>query len=74
MRVLYGIILGVILTLGVAFISDRWTNGPAISGGLEPGMVEHRSMVNWDVVGDNLRIVSQRAREAWGKLSQKVSG
>ena len=74
MRVLFGIILGVILTIGVAFISDSWTNGPATSGSLEPGMVEHRTMVNWDVVGDNVRIVSQRAREAWSKLSHKVSG
>jgi hypothetical protein len=74
MRILYGIILGVVLTIGVAFISDSWTKGPATSGGLEPGMVEHRAMVNWDVVGDNLRIASQRAREAWNKLSHKVSG
>jgi hypothetical protein len=74
MRVLFGIILGVILTIGVAFISDSWTNGPATSGSLEPGMVEHRTMVNWDVVGDNVRIVSQRAREAWSKLSHMVSG
>ena len=74
MRVLFGIILGVILTIGVAFIADSWTKGPATSGGSEPGMVERRTMVNWDVVGDNVRIVSQRAREAWSKLSHKVSG
>ena len=74
MRILYGIVLGVVLTIGVAFISDSWTNGPATSGSLEPGTVEHRAMVNWDVVGDNLRIASQRAREAWNKLSHKVSG
>lgn len=74
MRVLSGMILGVILTIGAAFISDSWTNSPATSGGLEPGMMEHRAMVNWDVVGDNLRIVGERARGAWNKLSHKLSG
>jgi hypothetical protein len=36
-------------------------------------VVEHRNMVNWDVVGDNMRTVRQRAREAWTALSHKVS-
>ena len=32
-------------------------------------------MVNWDVVGDNFRIVrAARAREVWSKLSHKVAG
>jgi hypothetical protein len=31
-------------------------------------------MVNWDVVAENVRIVSRRAREAWSTLSHKVMG
>jgi hypothetical protein len=30
-------------------------------------------MVNWDVVGEKVRIARERAHEAWSKLSQKVS-
>jgi hypothetical protein len=73
MRVLFGMILGVMLTVGVAFISDTWTSGPAATTGSASAAVEHRTMVNWDVVGDNLRIVRQRAREAWSKLSHMVT-
>jgi hypothetical protein len=29
-------------------------------------------MVNWDVVGDNMRIAQERVRAAWIKLSHKV--
>ena len=73
MRVLFGMILGVMLTIGVAFISDTWTSGPATTNGSTSAAVERHTMVNWDVVGENLRIVSQRAREAWSKLSHMVS-
>lgn len=73
MRVLFGIILGVALTVGVAFVSDTWSAGPSTTNGSAPAGVEHRTMVNWDVVGENMRIARERAREAWTKLSQKVS-
>ena len=73
MRVLFGIILGVALTVSVAFISDTWNTGPATTTGSGSAVVEHRQMVNWDVVGDNMRIAQERAREAWIKLSQKVT-
>jgi len=73
MRVLFGMILGVALTLGVAFISDTWTTGPTTTSGSGSAVAEHRQMVNWDVVGDNFRIARERAREAWSKLSQKVA-
>ena len=33
MRVLFGIILGVALTVGVAFISDTWATGPVATDG-----------------------------------------
>ena len=74
MRLLFGIILGIVLTIGVAFISDTWTSGPATTTtGSASATVEHRTMVNWDVVGENLRIVRQRARGAWSKLSRMVT-
>ena len=73
MRVLFGIILGVALTVSVAFISDSWTTGPATTTGSGSTAVEHRQMVNWDVVNDNMRVAQERVREAWTKLSRKVT-
>ena len=73
MRILFGMLLGVMLTVSVSFISDTWTTGPATVARSSSGTVEHRTMVNWDVVGENLRVMRQRAREAWTTLSQKVT-
>ena len=73
MRVLFGIILGVALTVSVAFISDTWTSGPATTTGSGSATASHRQMVNWDVVGDNMRIAQERARAAWLKLSHKIT-
>jgi hypothetical protein len=76
MRVLFGIILGVALTVGVAFISDTWTTGPtdtSTTTGSATVAVDHRKMVNWDVVGDNMRVAKQRVREMWSTLSHKIA-
>lgn len=74
MRVLFGIILGVALTVSVAFISDTWSTGPsATTDGSTATPVAHRQMVNWDIVGDNMRIVRERMRQAWTALSHKVA-
>jgi len=68
MRLLLGIIIGALLTVSVVFIADNWTTEPTKT----TGTVEHRTMVNWDVV-DELRIVRRRAHEMWTKLSHKVA-
>jgi hypothetical protein len=78
MRVFFGMILGIALTVAVAFVHDTWAVGPATTTGsaVTPGTssaVDNRSMVNWDVVGKNLRVMRERAREAWTALSQKVT-
>jgi hypothetical protein len=71
MRVLFGMILGALLLVGLCFVSDTWSTGPANTGSTT---VEHRTMVNWDVVGDNLNILSARVRDAWHTISRKVTG
>ena len=59
MRVLFGIVLGVALTVGAAFIADSWgTDGS--TNGSSSSTVEHRKMVNWEVVGENMRIARER--------------
>jgi len=73
MRVLFGIILGVALTVSVAIISDSLTTGPATTTGSESATVAHRQMVNWDVVGDNMRVAQESVRAAWMKLSHKIT-
>ena len=66
MRLILGMILGAALTVGVAYVSDTATK-PTTPG------ADPRPMVNWDVVGENWRVVRDRAREAWTTLSHKVS-
>src|SRR3954453_14151300 len=73
MRVLFGIILGVALTVGVAFVSDSWTTRSATNTGSGSAVAEHRPMVNWEVVGDNMRIAQERIRQGLTKLSHKVA-
>lgn len=69
MRVLFGMIVGALLTVGAAFIHDNWSSNNTAS--TSPSLADGR-MVNWDVVGANWRIVKDRARETWTMLSQKV--
>ena len=72
MRVLFGIILGVALTVGAAFIADSWGTDGSTNGSSSTA-VEHRKMVNWDVVGENMRIARERMQETWNKISHKIA-
>ena len=72
MRMLFGILLGVALTVSVAFIADTWTTGPATPGSAS-GAAVHRNMVNWDVVGEQMRVARTRLHEAWNTISQRVT-
>ncbi len=62
MRLLLGIILGCLLTVGTAYVADYTTSG-GIAG------AEQRPMVNWDVVAKNMQELSSRARQQWSKLT-----
>lgn len=67
MRVLLGIILGVFLTIGFAYVYDTSTKGPS-----EPAAqtrAEQRPIVNWDVVSENWHGWSLRLRNTWNKLA-----
>jgi hypothetical protein len=59
-RVLLGIILGVLLTISGAYIHDTQLAG-------KPGI--ERQMVNWDVVGRNWNQLTARVRQEWNKLT-----
>jgi hypothetical protein len=62
MRVFFGMILGALLLVGVVFVADTWSTGPAATTG-SPQPRAERTMVNWEVVGDNLHTMGIRARE-----------
>jgi hypothetical protein len=64
MRVLIGIILGVILTIGGAYLYDSHN---AMTAANAPGV--QRPMVNWDVVGNNWNRLTERARAEWSRLA-----
>jgi hypothetical protein len=69
MRVFLGMILGVLLTVGVAYYSDSMRTSSVASG---PTAAENRPMVNWDVVQTNWDIVKQRAQSGWAELRARV--
>jgi hypothetical protein len=69
MRLLLGIIFGVFLTVGFAYVYDASTSRPS-----EPtakASVEQRQMVNWDVVSGNWQGWSASVRNTWHKLAAR---
>lgn len=64
MRVLIGILLGVILTVGGAYLYDSHT---AVTAANANSL--QRPMVNWDVVSNNWNRLTERARAEWTRLA-----
>jgi hypothetical protein len=56
MRLFFGIILGIVLTIGGAYVADASAGSGA-------------RMVNWDVVSKNFDGVTSLAREGWKKIT-----
>ncbi|HXF17440.1 MAG TPA: hypothetical protein VN496_10570 [Burkholderiales bacterium] len=68
MRVLIGIILGVIITVGGAYLYDsRHTVTSSDSA-----TSAQRPMVNWDVVSNKWDHLTARARAEWSRLAAKT--
>jgi len=61
MRVLIGIILGAVLTIGSAYLYDSHYASAATNA--------QRPMVNWDVVSNNWNRWTERARAEWVRLT-----
>lgn len=64
MRVLFGMILGAVLTVTAAYIYDF---GRADEAGLQ------RAMVNWDVVSENWQAAKARVQHEWTQLSSRLN-
>jgi hypothetical protein len=65
MRVLLGIILGAILTVGGAYIYDSHHALAAAS----TQAAAQRPLVNWDVVGTTWDRLSERAHAEWVRVA-----
>jgi hypothetical protein len=66
MRLIFGMILGAILTVVGAYVHDTvWIGPPATTTG-----TEQRPMVNWDVVSSTARNAGKSAREQVDKLTK----
>ena len=70
MRLLFGMILGALLTIGGAYISDTMTAGEAaVANPDRPSVAVARTMVNWDVVSNKWNHLTDRARAEWTRLA-----
>jgi hypothetical protein len=65
MRLLLGIILGALLTIGGAFLYDQH-NATAAT---EASSATPRPMVNWDVVSVKWQHLTERARSEWTRVA-----
>ncbi len=61
MRVLFGIILGGVLTVGAAYLYD--SNNARLTADTPANA--QRPLVNWDVVGTKWDLLTERARAEW---------
>jgi hypothetical protein len=69
MRFFLGIIVGVLLTIGGAYVYDSATTGTDTSSIDRPVIEMQRPMVNWDIVNRNWRQLTNRVRQEWHKLA-----
>ena len=70
MRVFLGMILGALLTVGVAYYSNSMRTSSVAAG---PSAMENKPMVNWDVVQLNWNVVKERAEQGWADLRARVN-
>ena len=69
MRLLLGVILGVILTIGFAYVYDASTSHPSES--TTQNSVEQRPMVNLDVVSADWQGWSRHVHSTWNELGAR---
>ena len=67
MRFFLGIIVGIFLTIGIAYVSDASTTGT--SNAAAQASIEGQPMVNWGVVDRNWQSLSLGVRNTWKKLA-----
>ena len=63
MRLLLGLILGALFTVGGAYILDSRAD-----------VVEQRRMVNWDVVGQRVDELTANLQVLWHDFTRQITG
>lgn len=63
MRLLFGVILGVLLTIGGAYVYDSAHQRPTTTAAAQ------RPLVNWDVVAVKWNGLTARARTEWTRIA-----
>jgi len=63
MRFIFGVIVGVALTVGFAYVHDSVAPGT--------GEAAAKPYVNWETVGTSMRSAAATVREQWDKLTSK---
>ena len=63
MRFFTGLVVGIALTVGAAYVVDAMHAAPGPDGH------EARRMVNWEVVNDNMRDLSASVQQGWHRLT-----
>ncbi|MGH6842338.1 MAG: hypothetical protein ACREDV_09655 [Methylocella sp.] len=63
MRMFFGIIIGIVLTIGAAYVSDKVRNTSGGEGTFD------RPMVNWDVVNHGVKALSTTVQGGWARLT-----
>ena len=70
MRVLFGMVLGAALTVGLAYMHDSMY-APLAAVAAPAPTAEPRPMVNWDVVNTVTHRLSLAARTQWDRLTAR---
>ncbi len=63
MRMFFGIIIGIVLTIGAAYVTDSIRNTSGAEGTAE------RPVVNWDVVNHGIKAISSTVQGGWARLT-----
>lgn len=63
MRLFIGIILGALLTIIGIYIVDLGADG-----------AKQRQIVNWDVVGERLNVLTAGAQVVWADFTREITG
>jgi hypothetical protein len=69
MRFVLGIVVGIVLTIGFAYLSDA-SISPSTTGAGQTTL-EQRPMVNWDVVNRDWQNFTSGVRNVWHQLVKR---
>ncbi len=68
MQVFLGMILGALLLIACVYVYDSQSTSTVASG---PAASANRTLVNWDVVSADWRVLKARVHEDWTRISSR---